>query len=150
MERVAASSSPACTASTLQPWAEQPDGLQAAPVTEPRKLTAGRKKWKENVGSGGRPSHGCGRSLFLCWVVREGRPFMGGREATAENRKDPGGGHGQGQGGGAAGSTSPERGWVRQDSRELGASLSAGRLTCRQPKQWRRQGGMRRKPRGAG
>ena len=102
------------------------------------------------MGSGGRPSHSCGRSLFLCWVVRGGRPFTGGREAAAENRKDSGGGHGQGQGGGAAGSTSPKRGRVQQDSRELGASLSAGRSTCCQPEQWQRQGGMRRKPRGVG
>lgn len=41
-----------------------------------------------------------------------------------------------------------ERGRVQQESRELGANLSAGRYRCHRPEQGQRRGGMIQKPRG--
>ena len=50
----------------------------------------------------------------------------------------------------AAPPRAPKRGRVQQESRELGANLSAGRYRCHRPEQGQRPGGMRRKPRRGG
>lgn len=50
----------------------------------------------------------------------------------------------------AAPPRAPERGRVRQEPRELGASLSAGGYRCHRPEQGQRRGDMSRKPRGVG
>lgn len=71
MERVAASSSPACAVSTLPPWAERPDGLQAAHVTDPRKLPAGGRNGRKTCGVVAAPVTAVGGICFCAGQLEE-------------------------------------------------------------------------------